>query len=213
MSFFEPPEPPPEPPPQPPLPELPEWVGPPVNVLGSVVALGLIAARSKDAAVWLESATAYPTGVEFRIDVRWRAEVHSLVMRAATRQLWAGEELPAELFRAGFALADGSKATWLGPSGGAVATATRPDERPKGPVLLAGAGGGGSRRWSQDLWLWPLPPEGRLQFVCEWPALEIDLTRAELNSKRIREAADRSQTLWENERGPSTRGPRPWSPS
>jgi hypothetical protein len=118
-----------------------------------------------------------------------------LVMRAATGQLWAGEELPAELFRAGFALADGSKATWPGPSGGAVPTATRPDERPKGPVLLAGAGGGGSRRWPQDLWLWPLPPEGRLQFVCEWPALDIDLTRAELNSKRIREAADRSQTL------------------
>jgi hypothetical protein len=134
--------------------------------------------------------------------------------RAGSRgQLRAGEELPAELFRAGFALADGSKATWLGPSGGAVAIATRLDERPKGPLLRSGAGGGGSRRWSQDLWLWPLPPEGRLEFVCEWPAVGIELTRTELDSSQIREAAKHSQTLWENGRGPSAPSPTPWPPS
>jgi hypothetical protein len=54
--------------------------------------------------------------------------------------------------------------------------AGRMPERPTGPLLLAGAGAGGDRRWSQDLWLWPLPPEGRLDFVCEWPALGIELT-------------------------------------
>jgi hypothetical protein len=151
-----------------------------------------------------------------RIDVRWRAEVQGLVMRAARQhELPPGRELPAELFRAGFQLADGSKATWLGPGGGAgaVAIATRPDERPKGPVILSGAGGGGSRRWSQDLWLWPLPPEGRLEFVCEWPALGIELTRAELDSRQIREAAKRSQRLWSNGQGLSAPSPTPWAPS
>jgi hypothetical protein len=152
VSFFHAPEPPPEPPQPPPLPKVPEWVGPPYNVLGGQVALGLIAARSANAAVCVESAAAYPTGVQFRIDVRWRAQVQSLAVRGAVwhHELRAGRELPAELFRAGFQLADGSKATWLGPGGaaGAIAIATRPDERPKGPVLLAGAGGGGSRRWS-----------------------------------------------------------------
>lgn len=207
MSFFEPPEPPPEPPP--PLPELPEWVGPPDNVLGGLVALGLIAARSEDAVVGLESAAAYPTGVQFRIDVRWRAEVQNLVMRGATRQheLQAGQDLPAELFRAGFELADGSKATWLGPGGSTVAMAIRLDQRPPGPVLRPGAGGGGSRRWAQDLWLWPSPPEGRLEFVGEWPALGIQLTRTELDSRQIRDAAKRCQTLWENGPGPSPSTP------
>jgi hypothetical protein len=210
VSFFEPPEPSPEPPPPPSLPELPEWLGPPDDVLGGVVALGLIAARSENAAVCLVLATAYPMGVQFQIDVRWRAEVTSISMSAAwDQELRPGQELPAELFRAGFQLADGSKATWLGAAGRAGTTRLRPDVRPRGPVLWPGAGGGGTRDWSQDLWLWPLPPEGRLEFVCEWPALDIELTRAELDARQIREAAARSQTLWENGQGPSTPSPTP----
>ncbi len=214
MSFFEPPEPSPESPPPPALPELPEWLGPPDNVLGAAVALDLIAARSENAAVCLESATAYPTGVQFRIDVRWRAEVKSISMSAAwDQELRPSQDLPAGLFRAGFQLADGSKATWLGASWRAGATRLRPDVRPNGPVLWPGAGGGGSRRWEQDLWLWPLPPEGRLEFVCEWPALGIELTRAELDSRQIREAARRIQTLWSSGQGPSAPSPTPWAPS
>jgi hypothetical protein len=198
VSFFEPPEPAPEP--VPPV-SLPEWLGPPANLIGGHVALGLMAARSDDAVVWLESAAAYPAGVQLRIDVRWRAEVQSKVMRGASPQaLRAGEELPAELFRAGVEFADGSKATWLGPGGGSVAVAARLDERPKGPLLRSGAGGGGDRRWSQDLWLWPLPKEGPLQFVCEWPALGIELTRAELDWAALRDAAQRCITLWEEPR-------------
>ena len=179
---------------------LPEWFGPSPNVVGGVERLELVAARSEDAVVWLESATAYPTGVDLRIDVRWRAEVQNLVMRAATwpHERQAGEELPAELFRAGIELADGAKATWLGPGGGAITvTAGRSwDEKPRGPLLRAGVGGGGSQRWSQDLWLWPLPPPGRLEFVCEWPALGIDLTRTELDSDALRTAATRSKELF-----------------
>jgi hypothetical protein len=214
VSFFEPPEPPPEPPSAPGPPELPEWLGPPDNILGGAVALGLIAARSENAAVSLESAIAYPTGVQFRIDVRWRAEMKSISMSAAwDQQLRPGQDLPAELFRAGFQLADASKATWLGASWRAGATRLQPDVRPKGPVLWPGAGGGASRRWFQDLWLWPLPPEGRLEFVCEWPAVGIQLTRAELDSKQIHEAAKRSQTLWSDGEGPSGPSPAPWVPS
>ena len=54
-------------------------------------------------------------------------------------------------------------------------------------------------RWSESLWLWPLPTEGRLSFVCEWPALDIPLTRADLDSAPIRDAAARSQRLWDDE--------------
>jgi hypothetical protein len=208
MGFFEPPEPPSE---QPPPVSLPEWIAPPVDVLGALVPLELMAARSDVAAVLLESATAYPAGVQVRIDVRWRSEAQGLVMRAGG---WhyehrAGQDLPDELFRAGFELADGSKATWLGPGGGVVATAVRTlDETPKGPLLVPGAGAGGDRRWSQDLWLWPLPPEGRPEFVCEWPALGIALTRAKLDARQIRAMAQRAETLWPNDEGPATLPPR-----
>jgi hypothetical protein len=71
VSFFEPPPPPPEPI----IPEefeVPEWYGPPEGVLGGVVPLELLLARSDKAAVVIESATVYPAGMEFVIDVRWR---------------------------------------------------------------------------------------------------------------------------------------------
>jgi hypothetical protein len=114
--------------------------------------------------------------------------------------------VPAELFRAGFALADGSKTTRLG-AGAAVEIATRLDERPKGPVLRPGAGEGGNRRWSQDLWLWPLPPEGRLEIVCEWPALGSEPTRAELDSGQIRAAATASRRCGMNVQRQSAQSP------
>jgi hypothetical protein len=38
--------------------------------MGGVVALELLAAHSEKAAVWIETATAYPSGVEFEIEVR-----------------------------------------------------------------------------------------------------------------------------------------------
>jgi hypothetical protein len=211
MSFFEPPPPRPRPP-APPW-RQPAWFGPPDNLVGGVVALELLAARSDKAAVWIGSAVAYPTGTEFHIEVRWRPELFDVVQRGAPWhfQPTAAGELPDELFRAGFEFADGSKATTLGTgitgvtAGPAVAEAVPEDEaarKPRGPVLMPRGGSGGGQSWSHGLWLWPLPPPGRLSFVCEWPALGIELTRAEIPSPPIREAAARSRELWQLEGPP-----------
>jgi hypothetical protein len=48
-------------------------------------------------------------------------------------------------------------------------------------------------------WVTPLPPPGRLEFVCEWPAAGIALTRVEVDADPIREAATRVTTLWEGD--------------
>lgn len=221
VSFFEPPPPPPEPP-TPERFDTPEWWGPPDDVFGGVVALELLLARSEQAAVVIESATAYPTGVEFTIDVRWREQ--SPEWRWPSREWrWSrfehrrsrSGELPDELFRAGVQFADGSKATTL-ESGLDVPVAVSDEEHdvafsvagvvaddeesqvPEGPLLVPRGGGGGGQRYSQSFWLWPLPPEGPLTFVCEWPALDIGLSRVEIDSALIREAAARSRTLWED---------------
>jgi hypothetical protein len=203
MAFFEPPPRVPEPP----APKLPEWIGPPEEMRGGVVALGLIAARSDQAVVLLESATAYPTGVEFRVRVSWREQARDIAVHGAPwhHELHAGEELPDQLFRVGIQLADGSKATSLGSGLGAVALLTPGGGSPPGPVLLARGGGGGSSSWSQDLWLWPLPPPGDLAFVCEWPALGIELTHLQLDSSELREAATRCRPLWSDESPPQAR--------
>ena len=175
-------------------------VWPPADVVGGVEPLELIAARSEDAVIWLESATAYPAGVELRMEVRWRAEVQNLVN--ARRRLAAGAPsrrgvargaVPSRC-RAGGRF-EGNLARpgwWRGYShGGAVV-----GRETQGALLRAGVGGGGSQRWSQDLWLWPLPPTGRLEFVCEWPALGIELTRTELDSDALQTAATRCKELF-----------------
>ena len=201
MGFFEPPPPPPEPASS--QWRQPAWSGPPDDVVGSVVALDLVAAESPTAAVWLASATVYPSGIEFDVEVRWRPEVFDVVARGAPWHFRPGidQELPDELFRAGIEFADGSKVTTLGTglTGGAVATPAvgEPAGEPQGPVLVPRGGGGGGHSWSQRLWLWPLPPESPLSFVCEWPALGIPVTRTQLNHTPITEAASRSRRLWQ----------------
>lgn len=70
-------------------------------------------------------------------------------------------------------------------------------ERPSACVQRAGGGG---QRYSQSFWLWPLPPGGPFSFVCEWPALDIGLTRVEVDSALFREAAARTRTLWDDGR-------------
>jgi hypothetical protein len=50
-------------------------------------------------------------------------------------------------------------------------------------------------------WVWPLPPEGSLAFVCEWPIADIPETRTEIDSALLRDAAADAAILWpENER-------------
>lgn len=211
VNFFEPPPRPPEPPQQ--RWRQPVWLGPPDNAMGGVVALELLAAHSEKAAVWIEAATAYPSGVEFEIEVRWRPEVFEIVQRGAPwhYQPSLESELPDALFRAGFELADGSKVTTLATGLSApapVAIEGQVDQEPGGPVLMPRGGSGGGQSWSHGLWLWPLPPEGPLTFVCEWPALGIALARAEIETARIHDAAGRSKTLWEDTRPPLS-GPGP----
>jgi hypothetical protein len=174
-------------------------MGPPGNVVGTLVPLGIFAGRTSDAAVFLASATAYPTGAELAVDIRWRPE-HDGVFQQSFR--WYSEPrqgggLPDELLRLGVQYPDGSKATTLGMAMGLPA-ARRPGEVPEKPVFLLHGGGGMAHGWSQTIWLWPLPPQEHFDFVCEWPVLGIDLTRVRLDSGSIREAARRSVELWED---------------
>ena len=211
MSFFEPP-----PPPKPSQQSWrqPDWLGPPDNVMGGVLALALVVGRSQQAAAWIESVTAYPSGVEFQIEVRWRPEVFDIVSRGAPwhYQPVEGGELPDELFRAGFEFADGSKVTTLatGLSGIAAPAVVEGalDQAPQGPLLVPRGGGGGGQSWSHGLWLWPLPAERPFTFVCEWPALGIALTRTEIDVAQVHDAAGRSRLLWEDDRPPAS-GPGP----
>jgi hypothetical protein len=56
------------------------------------------------------------------------------------------------------------------------------------------AGGGG--RWSYKFWVSPLPPEGPVTFVCEWPAFDIEETYRELEGRRFIDAAANAKPIF-----------------
>jgi hypothetical protein len=183
------------------------WLGPPDNVLGVGVPIRLVLARTDELAVLIDQVAAYPTGFTFQISMSLREEPESPmdlseVMHGSMRWPRMGsQELPPDQFRFGIRFGDGSKVTnidpgrWLGETG----------DQPSGPLLVGRGGGGGGARWEQGFWVWPLPPEGPMAFVCEWPARGIPLTEHEVDASRIREAASSAEVLWPGPR-PSSRG-------
>src|SRR5438105_9664194 len=169
MAFFEPPL----PPPSSPRPERRPWWGPPDNLVGASVALGLVVGHSEKAAITLGAATAYPSGFEFGLGIRARDDLEDFLhgppwmIQRLQRSSEPLKELPPELLRYGVEFADGTKATSIQPH--PFAPPGEEQQLPTGPLLLPGGGGGGGSRWEQSCWIWPLPPEGPLAFVCEWP--------------------------------------------
>jgi hypothetical protein len=191
MNFF-------EPPPTPPPIEhsrQPRWLAPPENVLGVIVPLGLMLGRTAEAVVTVPVATAYPEGFVFVLDVRVRGHRKEELLRGPPP--WMHEfrrqeqGLPDDLLRYGLEFADGSRVTSLERFPGF-------EDAPQAPVLVPHGGSGGAGRWEQYCWVWPLPPEGPLLFVCEWPAAGIALNRVEIDARPIHEASARAEILWDD---------------
>jgi hypothetical protein len=191
MSFFEPPPPPPEPPPRPPT---PEWLAPPDNVLAASFPLDLMLVRTDEHALFVHSGRAYENGFEFTLGLNRRTPLEGpahdpmMLWHAAQRG-----EIDEAALRFGIAFADGRKATVFDPH-----PCWGDPETPVTPeiVLMQRGGGGGGVNWDFRFWVWPLPPEGPIEFVVEWPSEGIELTRSELDSAVVHDAATRVVTLW-----------------
>jgi hypothetical protein len=190
MSFFEPPSPPPVPPPGPPP---PAWAGPPSNVLPASFPLDLVLARTDELALFVHSGRAFGNGFEFALALHSRKPPIRRTDPVLGWHVVPGEPLPDDVVRFGIAFADGRKATvfdrrpWWGD----------PDQLvPPEIVLSQRGGGGGGASWDFRFWAWPLPPEGPLTFVAEWPSEDIALTRVKVDSALVRDAAARAEELW-----------------
>jgi len=188
MSFFEQPSAPPD------LeePQTPEWMGPPENVLPGAFPLWLVLARTGDVMLAAHGGLAYTNGFCFTVSLRRRRAREG--PGDDPIHLWhtaRGREIPPDALRLGIQFGDGSKATvfdghrWF-----------RTVERPEGPILLQRGGNGSSHSWELGFWAWPLPPQGPLAFVCEWPSEGVELTQAVIDAEVVHDAAERAEILW-----------------
>jgi hypothetical protein len=168
---------------------VPSRFGPPEAVLPGVVPVEAVIGRTDDVAVCVGRIAAYPEGFQLELMTHARIDLDLDPFDFGYRRRGRGDgELDPELLRFGIEFADGRKATNV--EGLHVA----PDDE---LALVESAGGGGGGSWHQGYWVPELPPEGPLAFVAEWPAAGLALTRMEIDAAPIREAAGRSQVLWE----------------
>lgn len=180
----------------------PPFSGPPDSELGATVPLRKVLASNHATVIALTDCAAYSNGFEFLLTVRSRDDIdHRLLGFGPPRPPGAKE--PDSLFRITVRFADGRSASsdQRGPGVEVMDyySAKRDGLEPKlpiGPLLLPRSGGGGGKRWDFKYWVWPLPPEGNLTLMCEWPARGISLTEHELDGAAIRRAGESSTELW-----------------
>jgi hypothetical protein len=152
-----------------------------------------VLASSDECAVVIEAIDCYPTGFGFGLRTvsryDWDEEDHDADLHA-WRHRSRHREVPPTLLRFGVAFSDGRKATTLEP-------AWFHGKRDRsGPHLYLGGGGGSGLDWTSDVWVTPLPPDGPVAFVCEWPAFGIEETRRSIPGAQIRRAAERARPIF-----------------
>lgn len=201
MSFF---------PPDPEMPEheeseperQPRWQAP-ENELPVLLPVSETLATTENLALGLFGVAVYSDGVEFRLEGRLRRhgmpvrEWNELCPDFIGHSQMGGPVHPAGRLRFGLVLGDGEKVLAEGfPFFGG----EDPSAEPKGHTLArnSGGGGGGSHNYSSTdrLWLWPLPPEGPIEFVMQWPALGVEERSVVLDGSAMRDLAARVQRFW-----------------
>lgn len=192
-----------EPPPEPVVPDpqryrQPPWIGAPQGTLPGVVAMELVLAQTETVAVCVSRLAAYPAEFEFDVVTMTAGDQPELDPMLFHHQHFgrtAGDGIPPELLRLGIQFADGTKATNTGGF-------HHHRQAPARPVMHAGGGGGGGGHWRQLQWVWPLPPPGPMILACEWPAMNVPLTRHELDAQTILDAAKRAQVIFSDDHLP-----------
>jgi hypothetical protein len=177
-----------------------DWEGPPTAVVPVSIPIEQVVAQNEAMAVYLASISAYPSGFEFDVFVLVADRSSELSPFDPEYRMLAQHtgEIPSEQLRIGFLFADGSKATntgeyfnWYEESGA----------KPDAPVMSGvGGRGGEDGRWHSAFWVWPLPPPGKLELLCEWPEAGLPLTRHEIDPQPILEAAARAHVVFPPER-------------
>jgi hypothetical protein len=181
------------------LPKVPHWIHTPSDEIGVLVPHAAVIARSEKALVALAGFHVYSNGAEILLMLRTLSDfvledptgVRELMRRRIDP---SHDPLPDTVFRFGVEFSDGRRATsldtnWMDPDW---------HVKPPPSIHLGMTGGGGGAAFDWQFWLWPLPPTGVLTLVSEYPHVGIALTRYEIETSPLLEAASQSIKLWED---------------
>jgi hypothetical protein len=182
-------------------PGAPPWLQPRASELGVTVPLREILASDSELVIALIDCVAFSTGFEFTIAVRSKEEIDSAQMGFGPPRQDDEMQLDDQL-RFGIRFPDGGTAMSGGrPSPEFMAqwkmhAEGREPSPEDGPILAPRSGSGDGKRFDFRYWVWPLPPEGTLTFICEWRARGLAVTSHDVDATAIRRAGAASPSLW-----------------
>jgi hypothetical protein len=156
-------------------------------MVGQPVGVRAILVRTDEIVIAVVGVSAFPTGVKFNVLGMRRPASPPPNWRPfddpwSSRHGEDGFQLRAEF-------ADGRASAYR-------EYAPEPGTVPSSPVILPSSGSSEFDRWNFSYWLWPLPPEGDLTFVCEWQAMGIPESRASIDATLIRKCAQEAIDVW-----------------
>ena len=174
----------------------------PQDELGVAVPLRLVLAAGPSFVVGLIDCVAFSNGFEFTITARTKRDIRPQEIGFGPPPPY-GPDLSERELKVGIRFADGREgfssnhagpgfmAQWkLHAEGGAPNPAD-------GPLISPRSGGGGGKQYDFRYWVWPLPPDGTLTFICEWLALGLAPTAHDVDATAINRAGAVSPKLWE----------------
>jgi hypothetical protein len=190
------------------------WDRPSEALLGASIGASLLLAKTDRLAVVFDNVHVYPNGFTFTLGIVGNPRVARDPMGHGP--MGFGPRLHHRGPRIGFEFSDGTRAQIGGPpvppSGASTqmlvatghADAPRnpwgvrvdPEGIPLEPVLMMRGGGGGSDRFDQRFWCFPLPPAGPMSIYLEWTDVGIDEHAVAFDANLIRDAVPRVVTIW-----------------
>jgi hypothetical protein len=181
-----------------PEPERTPWLEPPADELPASFAVSEVIGRGDDVVVALASARVFSDGVELLIERHLRRGSRDHRQWRAAQTEFSGHGSGGasgdDRLRWGMALDDGKRIFEDRSFGAPV---TDPSDGHTLRVIRGGGGGGSSKYLMREsLWLWPLPPEGPLELVVQWPAFGIGESRVIVDGGQLRALAAAVKPLW-----------------
>lgn len=182
-------------------PPQPRWWQAPENELPILVAAPEILAATEHVAVAVAGVAVYSDGIELRVERRLRRNGVPLkqwneLAGSFMEHMGYGSANPEGRFRVGMVLADGTKVTDTSPFFGG----GDPTAEPDGYTLTRReqGGGGGPHAYSSadHLWLWPLPPDGEIEVVAQWPTFGIGETHVSIDVGAVSDLSTRARPFW-----------------
>jgi hypothetical protein len=169
------------------------WRGDSDDTVGVPAAIDPLLVQNDQVAIIESGFFAYPSGFSFSIVALSRLNPAPSLLGFLHPGMGGRSNSTGGELRFGIGFADGSKAM------------SRWNSVPKGEapvrILRSRGGGGGGRKWSQEFWCEPLPPEGRMTFVFEWRDFEVPETALDVDEKAVLDAASHAAPLWPDDVG------------